>query len=60
MSLIAVVQVFMTYYGGVILRTRGLVMPEWIVVLSLAALIIPFDMLRKVLIAKTHGFRVAR
>jgi len=47
MALIAVVQVFMTYYGGVILRTRGLVGQEWIVVLSLAALIIPFDMLRK-------------
>jgi len=59
MLLIAAVQVFMTYYGGVILRTRGLIMPEWIVVLSLAALIIPFDMVRKMLIAKTHRLRVA-
>jgi len=47
MLLIAVVQVFMTYYGGVILRTQGLIMPEWIVVISLAVLIIPFDMVRK-------------
>jgi len=60
MSLVALVQVFMTYYGGVILRTRGLVMPEWIVVLSLAALIIPFNMLRKILITRTHRFRVTK
>jgi len=55
MLLIAVIQVFMTYYGGAILRTRGLIMPEWIVVLSLAALIIPFDMVRKMLVAKAKG-----
>ncbi|MCL2837683.1 MAG: cation-translocating P-type ATPase [Oscillospiraceae bacterium] len=58
MLLIAVVQVFMTYYGGVILRTQGLIMPEWIVVISLAVLIIPFDMVRKMVFKRSAVLRV--
>lgn len=44
---IAAAQVFMTYHGGSILRTAGLVFPEWVLVLGMALTIIPLDLLRK-------------
>lgn len=46
-ALIMIVQVLMTYFGGVILRTYGLNFQEWIVVLGLAITIIPVDLIRK-------------
>ena len=46
-ALIMGVQVLMTYFGGVILRTYGLNLQEWIVVLGLAITIIPVDLIRK-------------
>lgn len=42
----------MTYYGGAILRTAGLVFSEWIVVLTLALTIIPLDLMRKFITKK--------
>ncbi|MBF0302273.1 MAG: cation-translocating P-type ATPase [Desulfamplus sp.] len=47
MSSILVIQVIMTYLGGVILRTYGLVFNEWLLIIGLALLIIPLDLLRK-------------
>ena len=52
MGLICAVQIIMTYFGGVILRTAGLSLSEWVVVLSLAFLIIPLDLARKILFNK--------
>lgn len=52
MGLICAVQILMTYFGGVILRTAGLSLTEWLVVLFLAFLIIPLDLLRKILFNK--------
>lgn len=49
MGLIVVIQIGMTYLGGVILRTFGLNINEWLIVVLLAASIIPLDMLRKVI-----------
>lgn len=49
MGLIILIQVIMTYVGGVILRCYGLVINEWIFVLLLAVLIIPLDLLRKII-----------
>ena len=49
---IGVTQIFMTYYGGAILRTAGLVFSEWIVVLTLALTIIPLDLMRKFITKK--------
>ncbi|SLM32497.1 hypothetical protein MTBBW1_750018 [Desulfamplus magnetovallimortis] len=46
---ILVIQVVMTYAGGVILRTHGLLFNEWLLILSLAFLIIPLNLLRKVI-----------
>ena len=47
MGIICVVQVIMTYFGGMMLRTAGLNFKEWFVVLTLAVTIIPVDLLRK-------------
>lgn len=47
MGLIVVVQVIMTYFGGVILRCYGLTANEWLFVLAMAFTIIPIDLIRK-------------
>ena len=49
---IGLTQVFMTYWGGAILRTAGLTLKEWVLILSLALSIIPLDILRKLLSQK--------
>lgn len=47
------VQVFLTYFGGNMFRTVGLTLAEWGWVVLISFLIIPFDLLRK-LITKSH------
>jgi calcium-translocating P-type ATPase len=47
--LIVVVQVLMTYFGGVILRCYGLTLNEWVFVVAAAFIIVPVDLLRKAL-----------
>lgn len=49
--LIVGVQVFMTYFGNVILRTYGLNAKEWLFVVGAAITIIPVDLLRKTVVA---------
>ena len=41
------IQIVMTYFGGHILRSYGLTFEEWLIIILLAATIIPIDMLRK-------------
>lgn len=48
--LIIVVQVFMTYLGGDVLRCYGLNVNEWVVVVLMAFTIIPVDMIRKAIV----------
>jgi magnesium-transporting ATPase (P-type) len=50
MGLIVVVQVAMTYFGGVILRCFGLTVNEWLFVLAMAFTIIPVDLIRKAVV----------
>lgn len=50
MSSILVIQIIMTYAGGVILRTHGLIFKEWLLIVLLALLIIPLDLLRKFIV----------
>ena len=50
MALIVVVQVIMTYFGGVILRCFGLTLTEWAFVIAMAFTIIPVDLLRKAVV----------
>ncbi len=49
---IGIVQIFMTYFGGNILRTAGLNLKEWILVLALAVTVIPIDVIRKIMVKK--------
>ncbi len=50
--LITVVQVVLVYVGGKVLRTVGLTINEWAVIIGLSILIIPLNMLRKTLFSK--------
>lgn len=45
--LIVVVQVIITYFGGEVLRTAGLNLHEWFIVIPMALLVIPVDLARK-------------
>lgn len=49
LSLIVVVQICMTYFGGNILRCYGLTATEWLFIIILAFTIIPVDFIRKLL-----------
>lgn len=51
--LISVVQVIMTYFGGVILRCYGLTLNEWGLVLIMSVSIIPIDLIRKLILKAT-------
>lgn len=48
--LIFVIQVILVHIGGEIFRTTPLSVSEWIVILGLSALIIPVDMIRKIIL----------
>ena len=52
MGIIVVVQVLMSYFGGVILRCYGLTGTEWLFVLALAFTIVPVDLVRKALVGR--------
>ncbi len=49
MGLISVIQILITYFGGEVLRTSGLNLKEWLVALFFAILIIPTDLIRKLI-----------
>ncbi len=51
---IAIVQVFMTYYGGALLRTAGLNFKEWLLVFGLALSIFPVEFIRKFILRNTE------
>lgn len=48
-GLIFLVQVTFTYVGGNILRTVGLTLNEWILLIAASSIIIPFDIIRKII-----------
>lgn len=48
-TLIFVVQIVFTYLGGEVLRTVGLTMEEWLYVTLFSIVIIPIDLLRKMI-----------
>jgi calcium-translocating P-type ATPase len=51
-GLIFGVQILFTYIGGNFLRTEGLLPNEWIMIIAASVLIIPFDMVRKIVMSK--------
>lgn len=56
-SLIFVVQVTFTYLGGAFLRTVGLTLHEWALVIGASMVIIPFDFVRKLVTKSLFGHR---
>ena len=56
MLFIVIAQVFLIYYGGNLFRTTGLSLFEFEVMIILASTVIPFDMIRK-LILKKRGMK---
>ena len=54
MTAVTVIQITLIYYGGTLFRTAGLTPRELCIILTLAALVIPFDMLRKSIIRLYH------
>ena len=50
MFLILIMQVIMTYFGGAFLRTAGLSLKELLIVLSMSILIVPIDLIRKLIL----------
>ena len=52
LTFIAVVQIILIYYGGEVFRTTGLTIYEFEVMILLAFSIIPFDILRKIILKK--------
>lgn len=48
--IIFAVQVFLTYFGGEMFRTMGLYPEDWLWVVLISFLIIPFDLIRKLLV----------
>lgn len=51
---IIITQILLVMFGGDIMRTVGLTMTEWAYVLSFAAILIPVDLLRKLI--RNHWF----
>lgn len=49
-TLIFVVQIIMTYFGGYMLRTGGLLLAEFEIVLLLSMTVIPLDIFRKIIL----------
>jgi len=54
-SLIFVVQVTFTYLGGSFLRTVALTLEEWVMVIAASMVIIPFDVIRKLVLKSLFG-----
>ena len=51
-SFIIIVQILLIYYGGSLFRTTGLSLFEFEVMLLMALTVIPFDMIRKIILKK--------
>jgi magnesium-transporting ATPase (P-type) len=54
MGSIAVVQILLIYFGGAVFRTEGLNFKEWVVVILLSLIIIPFDLIRKLILKSVN------
>jgi len=52
MTTIFVVQIIFTYLGGSFLRTEGLLISEWILIIAASVIIIPFDVCRKIFVGR--------
>ena len=51
-AFITIVQILLIYYGGEIFRTTGLTFYEFEIMISIAFSIIPFDIIRKIILKR--------
>ena len=51
---IAIVQIFLIYYGGSLFRTIGLSLKEFEIMILLASTVIPIDFIRKIILKKKN------
>ena len=49
---ISIVQILLIYYGGYIFRTTGLTIYEFEIMILISSLIIPFDIIRKIILKR--------
>jgi magnesium-transporting ATPase (P-type) len=54
MLLVSAVQLCLIYFGGTLFRTTAIGLHEWIPVLRLSLLVIPFDIARKLALRLSH------
>jgi calcium-translocating P-type ATPase len=54
-GMIFVVQIIMTYIGGEVFRTVPIGLYEWIIILGISFLVIPWDMIRKTLVVRKNS-----
>ena len=52
MTFVVIIQIILIYYGGEVFRTAGLTIKELIIMLVFASSVIPFDVLRKIILKK--------
>ncbi len=57
--LILALQVIFTYVGGAILRARALMFEEWMVIVGFSLLVIPVDILRKLILSRFKASHAA-
>ncbi len=55
MLFIILVQILMIYYGGSVFRTNGLTFTQLIIMVLYASLVIPLDLIRKLLLRRKHA-----
>ena len=53
-SLVAIIQIAMIYYGGSLFRTTGLTIKEFIIMLLISLTVIPFDIIRKIIFKRNN------
>jgi len=53
-TFIVIVQILMIYYGGNIFRTNGLTMKQLVFTILYASLVVPFDLVRKILLKRKN------
>lgn len=53
-SLVAIIQITMIYYGGNLFRTSGLTLKEFMIMFLISLTVIPFDIIRKIIFKRNN------
>lgn len=55
-AFVTIVQIYLLYYGGELFRTTDLLITEFQIMIAIAFLIVPFDMIRKRMVREKKAF----